>query len=139
MEFQGKVGRGAFQWNRGGWFGGQFGSTAWMVVLGSVLLAQSRPVGAWVLLSAGVANAVGFVLWNRRHSLAPFPAIQILMATCGLSAAAAFWSIAEGGSGWNMDGDLSPWFLLIYPGMLVWFFLMERSARRARANATSAP
>ncbi len=141
VEYQGKIGRGAFQWNRGGWFGGQFGSTAWMIVLGIVLLTQSRPAGAWVLLFAAGANAVGFALWNRRESVAPFPAIQILMATCGLCAAAAWWCVSETGSAWQMEGELSAWVLLIYPGILAWFFLMEHAARRAAARngPTSAP
>lgn len=137
MEWQGKPGSGAFQWNRGGWFGGQFGATAWMLVLGVVLLAQSHPVGAWLVLIGALPNVLGFVLWKRRHSLAPFPALQALVAACGLSAGVAWLCISE--SGPAAESGFSAGLLLMYPGLLVWFFLMERSARRARTNPTSAP
>lgn len=141
MEWQGKAGTGAFQWNRGGWFGGQFGATAWMLVLGVLLLAQSRPVGAWVVLFGALPNALGFWLWTRRHSLAPFPALQTLIATCGLCAAAAWGSVSQADGGGATEFDFSAWVLLLYPGLLVWFFAMERAARRAksRRDPTSAP
>ncbi|MGI9432278.1 MAG: hypothetical protein ACR2PQ_08695 [Myxococcota bacterium] len=141
MEWQGKPGSGAFQWNRGGWFGGQFGATAWMLVLGVLLLAQSRPVGAWVLLFGALPNALGFVLWSRRHSWAPFPALQTLIATCGLCAAAAWASVSQSDASVVTEGDFSAWVLLLYPGLLVWFFGMEHAARRAnrRRDSTSAP
>jgi hypothetical protein len=133
VDFQGKRGRGAFQWNRGGWFGSQLGASLWLVLLGVALLSRGRAVGG-VVIGLGLApNLLGVALWRRRESLAPYPAIQGLVAACGLSALLAMLCIAAAGLTPPSVGLPSLWFLLMYPGLMLAFHLQERSARRPSA------
>ena len=84
-----KRGDGAFQWNVGGWFGGQVGATLWLIGLGVLLLVQGRLVGAGVLALGLAPNALGGLLWSRRARVSPYPAIQALVGASGLCALAA--------------------------------------------------
>jgi hypothetical protein len=133
MQLQGRRGEGAFQWNRGGWFGSQLGATLWLVLLGVMLLGRSEPVGGLVLLSGILPNAVGLVLWRRRETLAPYPAIQALIAVCGLGALAALLSIGTAGIAMSSSELPSGWLLLMYPGLMLAFHLQERAARKSAA------
>ena len=78
-------GPGCCQWNTVAWFGGQIGSTAWMLV-GALVLAREAPevAAAW-LLGFTSANAIGTWLWSRRRRLRPFPGVLIGFLVCGLS------------------------------------------------------
>lgn len=133
VELQGKRGAGAFQWNRGGWFGSQLGATLWLALLGGLLLAQSQSVGALLVLCAAVPNLVGLALWRRRHSVSPYPAIQCLVAACGLGALVAMLGLRAAGVAQSPAGMPSSWFLLMYPGLMLAFHLQERAARRTAA------
>ncbi|MBW2232959.1 MAG: hypothetical protein JRH17_21440 [Deltaproteobacteria bacterium] len=133
MELQGRPGEGAFQWNRGGWFGSQLGATLWLVLLGALLLAQSKAVGGLVVLFGLVPNLIGLALWRRRHSLSPYPAVQGLIATCGLSALLAMLCIRTVGLGPSVDPP-TVWLLLIYPGLMLVFHFQEQSARRVNGR-----
>ena len=64
MKLQGKAGVGAFQWNRGGWFGAQLGTTLWLVILGVLLLAQARPPGALLVLFGDPDGRREFYAWS---------------------------------------------------------------------------
>lgn len=125
-----KSGGSRFRWSRGGWFGGQVGATLWLLVLGGALLAQGRTVGVAVLGLALAANVAGCVLWARRDRLEAYPAIQMLIAICG---AAALVSVLlagfTGGAGGEDDPTPSLLALLVYPGLMLVFWLQERSAR----------
>lgn len=127
---EGKFGNGAFQWNRGGWFGSQIGATLWLVLLGFVLLAQSRLIGGLFILLGLVANFAGLWLWRKRESLAPYPAIQILLATCGLCALISMLSLRASEIPQPSVALPSLWFLLMYPGLMLVFHLQEGNARR---------
>lgn len=133
MELQGKRGAGAFQWNRGGWFGSQIGATLWLVLLGGVLLVQSRPVGGFLVVCGVMPNLIGLALWRRRQSISPYPAIQILVAVCGFGALAAMLGLRVVGLAQPSSEMPSLWFLLMYPGLMLGFHLQEQAARRAAA------
>jgi len=133
VKLQGKRGTGAFQWNRGGWFGSQLGATLWLVLLGSVLLAQSRWVGGLVVLFGLIPNLVGLLIWRRRYSVSPYPAIQALLAVCGLAALCAMLSIRAAGVAASSLDLPSLWFLLMYPGLMLAFHFQEQSARKTAA------
>jgi hypothetical protein len=122
---------GAFQWSRGGWFGGQLGATLWLVLLGVALLARSQPVGIVLVVLGLVPNAVGLALWRRRDTLPPYPAVQILLAVCGVSAGLALLGVALAGLPPSSAGPPSAWLLLMYPGLMAFLHLRERAARRA--------
>ncbi len=119
-----------FQWNRGGWFGGQLGGTLWLLLLGGLLLARGASVGALVLVLGLVPNALGVVLWRRRERWAPYPALQLLIAVSGASAVAALaavWVAGETLPGWSFRGGFLA--LAVYPALMGMFHLQERSAR----------
>ena len=133
MELQGKRGAGAFQWNRGGWFGSQVGATLWLVLLGGVLLVQWQPVGGLLVLCGVVPNLIGFALWRRRQSISPYPAIQILITVCGCGALIAMLGLRVLSLSQSASEMPSVWFLLMYPGLMLAFHLQEKAARRAAA------
>lgn len=127
-------GTGRFQWNRGGWFGGQIGATLWLVLLGCLVMAQGRMVGAAVLLFGLLSNLVGLALWRHRDRLSPYPALQLLIATAAVSALVSMLVLwRSGGPVPPLDLPSSLWFLLIYPGLMLVFHLQERAARKAAA------
>jgi hypothetical protein len=138
-------GVGLFQWNRGGWFGGQVGSTAWMLVGAAVLARQAPQVAVAWLLFFVVANAIGFWLWGRRDRLRPYPAQQALVLVCGISSvlALATLHLLQPGVVVNQIAGVrlqdEPQLILSLLGMLIFmmahFHLMERSARKQRSTS----
>lgn len=134
MDFQGKEGPGLFQWNRGGWFGSQLGMTLWIGLLGVFLVSASPAVGLALIGLTLLANGLGTLLWMRRDRLAPYPAIQALLVIGGLCAVLALVVVADAGLPAQETGLPTPWFLLMYPGLMLSFHLRERAARRALAD-----
>jgi hypothetical protein len=132
-------GAGAFQWNAGGWFGSQVGGTLWMLVGAAVLLPRA-PAAALVWLgSFTAANALGLALWARRDRLRPYPALQLLLAALAvLSAgnmivadlAGQLPSLAGGGGQWSNPRAAAYGALLVFPALMLLFWLKERSAAR---------
>lgn len=133
MDASARRGPGAFQWDRGGWFGGQVGATLWLVLLGALLFAQGRAVGAEVLVLGLLPNVLGIALWRRRAEWAPYPAIQALVITSGVCALLAFVRIHAAGGLSSERGLGDGGFLLVYPALAIAFHLRERGARRAAA------
>ena len=130
MKHEARSDAGAFEWNRGGWFGTQVGATLWLVLLGGLLMAQSRPVGGLVLASGLVPNLLGVLLWRRRHSVSAYHGIQALLAACGIGALVAMACLRVS-SDQGASADLpSAWLLLLYPGLMLVLHLRERSAAK---------
>jgi hypothetical protein len=123
---------GAFRWSRGGWFGSQFGATIWPLLLGVGVATEEAGLGALLIALAVAPNLVGFALWRRRDTLAPYPALQILVAVCGFSMMLAMVGVRAHGLSLSSLG-MSAWLLLLYPGIMLAFDLRERSARKAAA------
>lgn len=152
-----RPGPGQFQWNAGGWFGGQLGCTLWILVGAATLVLESPGVAAWWALCFAAANAVGLAMWRRRDRLRPFPAIQGLIAACGLAGLLAVAALhafgpdsAKLGVSWR-DGRLvreavpggsllSIYAILLLgvPAMMAWFAVMERAGRRGRIHRADA-
>jgi hypothetical protein len=130
-------GRGAFQWNAGGWFGGQIGSTAWLLILGGLLLPEEALAGTLVFLCGVLPNGIGLLLWSRRVRLDPYAAIQVLLASAGAFALIALLLLDFLGPEPLLDkhfpGMAKPTYamLLIYPGLMLLFHLQERAVRRS--------
>jgi hypothetical protein len=133
MERSGSRGTGAFRWSRSGWFGSQFGATLWWIILSVVVFTQRKPLGLVLIAFAVIPNLIGIALWRRRHVLAPYPAIQILVTTCGVFALLSLVSASVAGFSPASLGMPPAWLLLMYPGLMVAFYSRERSARRAAA------
>ena len=126
-----KRGPGQFQWNRSGWFGGQAGATSWLVLLGCLLLVQGELVGVVALALGLLSNVLGLLLWRRRQTMPPYPALQILLGVTGLSAAVSLAAISVAGSSFSASSGF--WFLLLYPALMLRFHLQERATRKAAA------
>jgi hypothetical protein len=134
MQDSDKRGPGQFQWNRGGWFGGQIGATLWLVLLGGLLLAQGRLVGAVALVLGLLSNVLGVLLWHRRQTLSPYPALQVLLGVSGISAAISLAAISMvGSSPQTFQISQTFWALLSFPAVMVMFHLQERAARKTNA------
>jgi len=138
-------GLGCFQWNIGGWFGSQVGSTCWLLVGGALLAFYAPLIGVTFLVCFAVANAIGTSLWLRRDRLRPYPAIQFLLlviAISGLVAVVTFDVLRPADVRLNLTsesgGDLHKAYLIFLVGVplgMVWAHFMEWSATAARARA----
>ena len=102
------------------------------MVLGSVaLFARHGTLGGVPLACFAVANVVGVALWRARSRLAPYPAIQVLLAVLGVCAVVALFSLTEGlaGAARYYRG------LLLFPMLMIYFHFLERAALRKRTSA----
>ncbi|HEX9669631.1 MAG TPA: hypothetical protein VGC93_09115 [Thermoanaerobaculia bacterium] len=136
--------RGTFQWNAGGWFGAQLGSTCWMLIAGVVLLWRSPGAAVATLIVFAATNAAGTALWTQRRRLRPLRAMQALVAIAGLASALAtyvidsagqFESLGAGGS----TSARSMYLLLagMVVSLLLLFYLIDREGKSSDAGATS--
>src|SRR5262245_2289707 len=121
----------AFEWSRAGWFGGQIGATIRPLFLGIGVFAHTKPLGALLVALAVIPNGVGIALWRRRSALAPYKAIQILIAVCGAAALLALICVEVAGLPESALGLAPPWFLLVYPALMYLFHRHEQRARDA--------
>lgn len=136
MTLDAKEGPGQLQWGAGSWFGSQVGATAWLLLLGVLLLAQGRTAGAAILVVAVALNGLGVFLWRQRASREPHASIQLLIAA---SAVAALISVLlatpEAGSSPASSDPFrtipSLLVLLVYPALMTLLYLQERAARRS--------
>ena len=131
----GMPGPGRFQWNTGGWFGGQIGGTAWMAVLGTGLIEIDRVTAALVLGLALLANAVGFALWLGRYRVPPFWAMEALIGFCGLAGLGVVWLYTRSGIEVTTSAAPTYWFLLLYPALMLLFWVWERASLRVAARS----
>lgn len=133
-----RVGGGQLQWNTWGWFGGQVGSSAWLLVLGIVAAAQGDALGAVPIALCLLANLIGTLLWWARDRLAPFAALEMLLGTITVLSAAGVAAILEGGllgSGPNLPpGRWVYLYLLIFPALMVQLWVIDHAARGRRGD-----
>ncbi len=71
------------EWNAGGWFGGQLGGTAWIIVAAALTITQDTSTGLILLIIFLVPNIVGYLLW-RTQKLSCYTSIQILFSLIGV-------------------------------------------------------
>jgi hypothetical protein len=76
---QAMLGPGIYQWNTGGWFGAQIGSTAWMLLAAVGVAPWSVETATVAMLCFAVPNLLGARLWQRRDRIAPGAAIELLL------------------------------------------------------------
>ena len=126
----------AFVWNAGGWFGSQVGSTLWLLILGLGVarrdpLAGSLAVGGFLAL-----NAWGLSLWRSRARLGAYAGIQrFLLAATAVVAVVVVVAHARSTATTPRPGALAStflpgWVVLMFPGLMLLFWLRERLARR---------
>ena len=71
------------EWNAGGWFGGQLGGTAWILVAAALTIAQDTSTGLILLIIFLVPNIVGYLLW-RTQKLSCYASLQVLFSLIGV-------------------------------------------------------
>lgn len=123
-------GTGRFQWNAGGWFGSQVGSTCWLFFVGILHLGKSYLFAGLLLACFVLANAIGTIIWMNRDRVDPYRAIQILLLDV-----LAFTTLAMVGSDClGFLGELDPrvanprrlyLVLLLFPTLMVYFHFMN--------------
>jgi hypothetical protein len=138
-------GPGCCQWNTVAWFGGQIGSTAWMLAGAAVLVWEAREVAAVWAACFLAANAAGFRLWSRRRWLRPFPALQIGFLVCGASGLIALVTLhvlrpgrlVTRPAGVHLRDE--PWLIPAFPALMLFLMalasLLEWGARKERARS----
>ena len=127
-------GDGQFQWNTGGWFGSQIGSTAYLILLGTLLAIKEMMPGLVILFCGLIPNFVGYRMWSNRNRLAPYPAIQKLLLTIFLFTAMALGTAIYfehvDNSQHLVGARMSLWILLIFPAIMLLFHYLEKSGKK---------
>ena len=135
-----RLGRGRFQWNTGGWFGAQLGSTAWLLVTAPTLFPERVEAGLVAVLCFLVPNVFGLLLYLGRSRLAPYPALQWLLLLTGLATITFVVYLNQSGLIEAVDPRLGygEWgFALVpvlYGGLMIAFHVIERSAVRRNSE-----
>jgi len=134
-----RKGDGHFQWNTGGWFGGQIGCTAHLLVLGPWIAIHEILPGLLILAWGILANLVGFGLWQRRDKIAPYPALQLMLIVTLLAAVAGFVTAhysSNGGKWAFVMNANSPWILLWFPVLMLLICCLEHAGKKRLKNPT---
>lgn len=144
MTKQSRVGPGRFQWNTGGWFGTQLGSTVWLILAAAIQL-RGYPEARVIALSCFlVPNIFGLILFLNRNRVAPYPAIQWLIGVIGIVWVIALVYLNRSGLVQEIDPRLGygQWGFYLVPvllgGLMAIFHVMERNAvKKRKQNAES--
>ena len=127
-----RQGPGRFQWSAGGWFGGLFGGSSWMLLC-PVLLASRAPNVALIWAGCGLTTiAVGVRLWSQRARLLPYPAIMGMFLAQWIASCVAVVSLVvlapRSANPFEANTLLMFGCLLVFPLLMIQFTVMERSA-----------
>lgn len=126
-------GKGQFQWNKGSWFGSQFGITAWMIVAPIVRGEGAFILRLWLIACFVVLNGLGWAIWHNRYRITPYWGFQALLSAGLIATAAAFIGVHWIGGGPKiLDPRLNSMkalyaCLLLFPGLMVFFYLTNRN------------
>jgi len=71
------------EWNTGGWFGGQIGGSAWILLAAILSAVHDTLTGLILFVIFVVPNVIGFLMW-RKQNLSCYTAMQILIAMMGV-------------------------------------------------------
>jgi len=133
-----RPGNGQFQWNTGGWFGAQIGSTLWVLIAALVLLPEHPVAGVIGLSCFLVPNIFGSILYLNRNRVAPYPAIQWLIFVIGVFAVVFVVYLDLSALVQEIDSSLGSdqWGFYLVPilfvGLMGLFHVMERKAVKKR-------
>jgi len=125
------IGKGQLQWNRGGWFGSQIGSSAYMILLGAVMLFIDAKPASIILACGLVPNVVGCALWRHRDRLSPLAGLQWLLLTLfvftGLAVGTAlFFQEATGEGACFIGIKKVAWIPLFFPLTMLMFYVTDK-------------
>lgn len=123
----------AFQWNLGGWLGGQLGGTCWILIAALMAFPRDPRVGAIVLALFLIPNVIGWRLWAARERLSPLKGTQAMVLVAGVSGAAAVYALDRAGvwdaiqvGGHVSTGGTYGIIALVVAGLLLLFHSLSR-------------
>ncbi len=133
------MGETSYTWKADSWFGPLFGCTLWILILSVQVWGRDALAGAGVLLAFVLANTLGLMLWTKREGLRAHAALQWQLGVTGLLALAALLLVDQrveldqpnGVLGTFASGTLMYLALLVYPLLMLVFWIRERAAQRA--------
>jgi hypothetical protein len=111
------------------------------MLVGAVVLVPHAPevAGVWLACFA-VANAIGSGLWWHRDRLRAYPALQALLLVCGVTGSVALVALHVLRPGLRITRPLGIsladeprlilWLVVLVIGLMTWFHLLERGARK---------
>ena len=115
-------------WNVGGWFGGQIGATAWILVAGILTAISDIQTGIFVLLLFTIPNIIGLVLWLSRK-LSCYKSTQLLIGVSGVCSLLTVYLLEKAGvwmqiqTGGQVSAQSTYWIIgLVYPGLMLMFY-----------------
>lgn len=127
-------------WNFWGWFGGQLGSTVWILVAGIFAVVEDLPSGQILFFLFAIPNVIGMGLWRTRVFTC-YQSTQLMIAlsaACGLAAvylldtAHAWERIQYGG---QIPVDSTYWIIaLVFGGLMIMFHLRFGRAQSRRVS-----
>ena len=129
---------GEFQWNAGGWFGGQIGASCWMLVAATLSFSRDRSASGVVFVLFTIANLVGLRLWRTRDRLSVYTALQILLVAAGSCSLAAVYILDRAGIWLTIQtgGAVSAvaTYFLIVAGVIALLTMFHFRRRRSAQN-----
>ena len=125
----------SFAWNAGGWFGGQVGSTLWLLILGLGVVRRDNLAGLLAIGGFAALNLWGLILWRAREKVSAYTGIQgFLGAATAVVAIVVLVAQTRQIAPPRWPGDLvthylPTWVVLVFPGIMVLFWLRDKLAR----------
>jgi hypothetical protein len=126
----------AFTWNLGGWLGSQLGGTLWILILGLLLVPRDFGAGSVCLGVFVLCNLGGFLLWRSRQSLSAYAGLQGLLAILFAGVVVVYVTLLLRGPskppepGALVSTSLPLVVVVMFPALMLLFYLRERSVRR---------
>jgi hypothetical protein len=123
----------AFQWNRGGWFGAQIGSSAYLIILGLALVTVDLTLGIIIALCGVIPNIMGLMMWKRREIISPYSAFQYLLLTIFVFTTVALCASVFGEQVKNIEqlngSTKMMWLPLMFLALMFIFHRKEKSSK----------
>lgn len=131
--------RPALAWNAGAWFGSLFGCTAWLLLLGAMLLARDATAAGTAIAAFAMTNVAGLALWRRRATWSFFAAMETLLLVLTIATATTVTvvnlrGVADPPRPGVLASTWMPWWVIAFPpALMVWFFLFGKRMRPTTA------
>ena len=135
--------RNAFNWNAGGWFGAQIGSTCWIAICAALLVPHDLAIASAAFGLFVAANLVGTALWRARDRVSAYSGMNILLIVIGATSLAAvfvidsagLWHVVEGVGGKVSAGQMYILIVALILGLQVLFWSINRSRSENGSNS----
>ena len=124
-----------FNWNAGGWFGAQIGSTCWIAICAGQLGPHDFATALAVFGLFLSANFIGTALWRLRNRISAYSGMNILLMVIGATSfgtvflidSAGLWQVVEGVGGKVSPGQMYIVIVALILGLYALFWSINRS------------